>query len=64
MMHHDHELHILPGMNYVSIALKDLKSNVTGQFLDLRRMHQFKIYVPDNPRRTEFYMDHVRLERQ
>ena len=51
-----------PGMNHISIPVDSIKTNLHRRPLNLRRIERMMVFVPNNAKRRELHIDHIRLE--
>ena len=58
----DIDLKLQQGLNQVSIPLDSIRTNLHRQPLNLKRIKGMIVFVPDNLRRRELYVDNIRLE--
>jgi len=50
------------GMNHISIPTNSIKTNIHQRPLNLKRIERMMVFVPDNSKRRELFIDHIRLE--
>jgi hypothetical protein len=51
-----------PGLNNISIATDSIRTNLHARPLDLDNIKRVMVSVPSNPKRTELFIDNIRLE--
>ena len=50
------------GMNNISIPIDSIRTNLNHAPLDLRDLGRLLVFIPDNPKPRELYLDNIRLE--
>ena len=50
------------GENRISIPLSSLKTNIGGRPMDLKNIKRLMIFIPNNQKNRELYIDNIRLE--
>ncbi|MGQ9647778.1 MAG: metallophosphoesterase [Thermodesulfobacteriota bacterium] len=50
------------GMNHISIPADSIRTNVHRRPLNLKRIERMMVFIPNNPGRTELFIDNIRLE--
>lgn len=57
----DADVELKPGANPISIPVSSLKTNLHHRVLDLKKIERLIIFVPDNPKPRDLYIDNIRL---
>ena len=50
------------GMNHLSIPTNSMKTNIHRLPLNLKRIERMMVFIPDNSKRRELFIDNIRLE--
>jgi hypothetical protein len=58
----DVDFNLEPGMNYLSIPTDSIRTNIQHRLLNLKGLRKFMVFVPDNLKPRELYLDNIRLE--
>jgi len=58
----DIDVNLKPGMNHLSIPTDSIRTNIHHRPLNLKDLRRFIVFVPDNPKPRELYLDNIRLE--
>jgi predicted MPP superfamily phosphohydrolase len=58
----DMNVEMKPKMNHLSIPTDSIKTNVRSRPLNLKSIKRMMVFIPDNPKPREIYIDYIRLE--
>jgi predicted MPP superfamily phosphohydrolase len=58
----DTNLNLKPGMNHLSIPTDFIRTNIHHNPLNLKRVERMMVFIPNNSKQREFYIDNIRLE--
>jgi len=58
----DMNFEIKKGKNSVSIPTEAIKTNLNPRPLNLKSIKRMMVFVPNNPKKRELYIDYIRLE--
>jgi hypothetical protein len=58
----DTDFELKPGMNSISIPMDSIKTNINHRPLNLKKIKRLMVFVPNNNKRREIYIDRIRLE--
>ena len=50
------------GMNHISIPADSIRTNIYHRPLNLKKIKRMMVFLPNNPKQREIYIDHVHLE--
>lgn len=59
---YDKNFELRQGMNQISIPTNSIKANIYSRLLDLKNIKRFQIFIPNSQKKTELYIDNIRLE--
>jgi len=58
----DIDFELKPGMNHISIPTNSIRTNIHHRLLDLKKIKQMMVFVPNNAKKREIFLDSIRLE--
>ena len=58
----DMDMTLKPGMNHISIPTQSIRTNIRHYPLNLNRIKRMMSFIPNNVKKREIYIDHIRLE--
>jgi len=58
----DTNLNLKPGMNHLSVSTDSIRTNIHHRPLSLNRIERMMVFIPNNPKQRELYIDNIRLE--
>jgi hypothetical protein len=58
----DIKFELRKGMNHISIPADSIRTNIRSKPLNLKEIKRLMVLVPNNSRKRELYIDHIRLE--
>ncbi len=58
----DINFELKPGINHISIPTPSIRTNIHHRPLNLKRIERMMVFIPDNLKARELYIDHIRLE--
>ena len=58
----DIDFNLKNGMNPISIPVESIRTNINSRPLNLKRIERMMVFVPNNSKRRELYIDNIRLE--
>jgi len=58
----DTNFRLEPGMNKLMIPTGSIRTNVHHEPLNLKKIKRFMVFVPNNNKKRELYLDNIRLE--
>lgn len=58
----DTDFELKPGMNSISIPMDSIKTNINHRPLNVKKIKRLMVFVPNNNKRREIYIDHIRLQ--
>jgi predicted MPP superfamily phosphohydrolase len=58
----DIDFTLKPGLNNISIATDSIKTNLHARSLDLKNIKRMMVFIPDNQKRSDLFLDNIRLE--
>jgi predicted MPP superfamily phosphohydrolase len=58
----DIDVELRPNMNHLSIPTHSIKTNVEGRPLNLKSVERMMVFIPNNSKEREIYIDYIRLE--
>jgi len=58
----DINFNLEPGMNHLSVPTDSIRTNIHPLPLNLNRIERMMVFIPNNPKRREIYLDNIRLE--
>jgi predicted MPP superfamily phosphohydrolase len=50
------------GLNHILIPTDSIRTNIRHRPLNLKRIERMLVFIPNNPKRREVYIDNIRLE--
>ena len=50
------------GINHISIPADSIRTNIHHRPLNLKRIERMMVFIPNNPKKRELYIDNIRLE--
>jgi predicted MPP superfamily phosphohydrolase len=50
------------GINHISIPTDSIRTNIHHRPLNLKRIKRMMVFIPNNPKKRELYIDNIRLE--
>jgi hypothetical protein len=57
----DQDFVLKPGPNSISIPINSIKTNLHYQQLNLKKMERLIVFVPNNQKPRDLYIDNIRL---
>jgi hypothetical protein len=51
-----------PGINHISIPTDSIRTNIHRRPLNLKRIERMMVFIPNNSKQRELYIDNLRLE--
>lgn len=58
----DNDLNLEPGMNHLSISTDSIRTNIHRRPLNLNRIERMMVFISNNRKQRELYIDNIRLE--
>lgn len=58
----DINFNLKQGMNHISIPADSMRSNIHRRPLNLEKIEQMMVFIPNNSQQRELYIDNIRLE--
>jgi hypothetical protein len=58
----DIDFNLKDGMNHISIPFELIRTNINSRPLNLKKIKRMMVFIPNNTRKTELYIDNIRLE--
>ena len=49
-------------MNHISIPTDSIRTNIHSHCLNLKKIRRMMVFIPNNPKQREIYIDYIRLE--
>jgi len=58
----DIDFNLKPGMNHLSISTDSIRTNIHHRPLNLNRIERMMVFISNNRKQRELYIDNIRLE--
>ena len=58
----DIDFNLKPGINHLSVRTDSIRTNMRNRPLNLNRIERMMVFIPNNPKQKELYIDNLRLE--
>jgi len=58
----DKNFELKPGINHLTIPTHSIRTNIHKRPLNLKKIECLIVFLPDNPKKREIYIDNIRLE--